>query len=340
MSFTAHLAYLTGSQEESSDSDRRAIDAWTRLDTKSKAAADHIASDDLEAEGGWSSVLEVYGSQASSSSGQYSTIVSRLLSKPNIEPLIPSLLTTLSSERQDDDISGELVEAIGFDNIELATDILVNRRQIVRELESVVKNRATSRPAVIGNSRASGSQGVGDIGLDPEQARRRIEETLRANASRPLFTGTADNAPETLPHVYTSSSMVQGNVLSHLGTKYMLPLGTVRQDYEDYEEVILPPANAVPPRATERLIPVTELDDLAKGSFPGYTSLNRIQSIVYPTAYKSNENMLVCAPTGAGKTDVAMLAILRVLDQHRGPAKGSSSLASTINRDKFKIIYV
>ncbi|OSX59244.1 hypothetical protein POSPLADRAFT_1048584 [Postia placenta MAD-698-R-SB12] len=224
-------------------------------------------------------------------------VIVRIFRKPNIEPLIPSLLTTLSSERQDDDISGELVEAIGFDNIELATDILVNRRQIVRE------------------------------------ARRRIEETLRANASRPLFTGTADNAPETLPHVYTSSSMVQGNVLSHLGTKYMLPLGTVRQDYEDYEEVILPPANAVPPRATERLIPVTELDDLAKGSFPGYTSLNRIQSIVYPTAYKSNENML-------GKTDVAMLAILRVLDQHRGPAKGSSSLASTINRDKFKIIYV
>lgn len=26
----------------------------------------------------------------------------------------------------------------------------------------------------------------------------------------------------------------------------------------------------------------------------GYRSLNRIQSIVYPTAYKTNENMLVC----------------------------------------------
>ncbi len=26
----------------------------------------------------------------------------------------------------------------------------------------------------------------------------------------------------------------------------------------------------------------------------GYTSLNRIQSIIYPVAYRSNENMLVC----------------------------------------------
>ena len=27
--------------------------------------------------------------------------------------------------------------------------------------------------------------------LDPEEAKRRIEETLRANAERPLFSGTA-----------------------------------------------------------------------------------------------------------------------------------------------------
>ena len=26
----------------------------------------------------------------------------------------------------------------------------------------------------------------------------------------------------------------------------------------------------------------------------GYTTLNRIQSIVYPTAYETNENMLIC----------------------------------------------
>ncbi len=29
-------------------------------------------------------------------------------------------------------------------------------------------------------------------------------------------------------------------------------------------------------------------------------NLNRIQSIVCDTAYRTNENMLVCAPTGAG----------------------------------------
>ena len=45
------------------------------------------------------------------------------------------------------------------------------------------------------------------------------------------------------------------------------------------------------------------------------TSLNRIQSVVYETAYRTNENMLVCAPTGAGKTNVAMLCIVQTIRQ-------------------------
>ncbi|KAJ7638696.1 Sec63 Brl domain-containing protein [Roridomyces roridus] len=167
-----------------------------------------------------------------------------------------------------------------------------------------------------------------------------MEETFRQNAARPLFNGSAEPLPEVLPHVYTSTLMTQGNVLSQFGSKYMLPMGTVRDMDEQFEEVIIPPARPVPPRVTERLIPVSELDPLARGSFPGYTALNRIQSIVFPTAYGTNENMLVCAPTGAGKTDVAMLTILRVLDQHRSTGSGNAPIGSTVNRSSFKIIYV
>ena len=39
-------------------------------------------------------------------------------------------------------------------------------------------------------------------------------------------------------------------------------------------------------------------------------SLNRIQSKIYQTAFHSNVNLLVCAPTGAGKTNIAMTAVL------------------------------
>ena len=82
--------------------------------------------------------------------------------------------------------------------------------------------------------------------------------------------------------------MSHNNVLSHLGTKYLLPINTERRKHEvtslviifevheliirtvlkEYEEVIVPPARAVPPRETEHLITVSELDDLCGGSFP------------------------------------------------------------------------
>jgi len=39
-------------------------------------------------------------------------------------------------------------------------------------------------------------------------------------------------------------------------------------------------------------------------------NLNVIQSKLYEKAFKTPDNILVCAPTGAGKTNIAMLTIL------------------------------
>lgn len=44
--------------------------------------------------------------------------------------------------------------------------------------------------------------------------------------------------------------------------------------------------------------------------------LNVIQSKVFHHAYNSTENMLVCAPTGAGKTNIATLTILNVIKRY------------------------
>jgi hypothetical protein len=41
-----------------------------------------------------------------------------------------------------------------------------------------------------------------------------------------------------------------------------------------------------------------------------------------------------------GKTDVAMLTILRVIDQYLTSKQDPQRLASLINKDAFKIIYV
>lgn len=77
-------------------------------------------------------------------------------------------------------------------------------------------------------------------------------------------------------------------------------------------------------------------DHFCKTVFP-YETLNQIQSLVYPVAYKTNENMLICAPTGAGKTDIALLTIINTIKQF-SVVNGENEI--DIQYDDFKVIYV
>ena len=54
-------------------------------------------------------------------------------------------------------------------------------------------------------------------------------------------------------------------------------------------------------------------------------SLNRIQSAVCDAALFSGENLLMCAPTGAGKTNVAMLCILHEVGSWEGRVPGGGA---------------
>ena len=65
----------------------------------------------------------------------------------------------------------------------------------------------------------------------------------------------------------------------------------------------------------------------------GMEKLNRIQSKMHEAALLTPENLLLCAPTGAGKTNVALLAMLHEIGQHRRED-------GTIDVDTFKIVYV
>ena len=100
-----------------------------------------------------------------------------------------------------------------------------------------------------------------------------------------------------------------------------------------YQEVHIPPLKPHPPIGDEKPVRIADLPSWAQPAFARMEPLNRVQSRVYETAMKSPENMLVCAPTGAGKTNVAMMTMLREIGLHQR-ADGS------FNLDAFKIIYV
>jgi activating signal cointegrator complex subunit 3 len=96
--------------------------------------------------------------------------------------------------------------------------------------------------------------------------------------------------------------------------------------------VKIPATRPTPPRQDEARVPVTAFSSIGQLAFQGFRELNRIQSFVFETAYRTNENLLICAPTGAGKTNIAMMAILHAIEQH--------VVQGVIQRDQFKIVYV
>ena len=94
--------------------------------------------------------------------------------------------------------------------------------------------------------------------------------------------------------------------------KCLLPKGSQRVTKIGYEEIYVPAVRHKFKDDTDnRLIPISELPEWARPAFPApISSLNYIQSKVYKAAFSSNENLLICAPTGAGKTNIALLTIL------------------------------
>jgi pre-mRNA-splicing helicase BRR2 len=82
------------------------------------------------------------------------------------------------------------------------------------------------------------------------------------------------------------------------------------EDNFDWKFVqIIPPPKKEMPQGDR--VQIDSLPKYARAAF-GYTkALNQIQSIVYPVAFKQSRSMIVAAPTGAGKTNVALLTILR-----------------------------
>uniref|UniRef100_A0A669F6W3 U5 small nuclear ribonucleoprotein 200 kDa helicase n=1 Tax=Oreochromis niloticus TaxID=8128 RepID=A0A669F6W3_ORENI len=111
-----------------------------------------------------------------------------------------------------------------------------------------------------------------------------------------------------------------------------LPDGSFRKQRKGYEEVHVP-ALKPKPFAEDEVCPTVSTILCHQAGFEGFKTLNRIQSKLFKTTMETDENLLVCAPTGAGKTNVALMAMLREIGKH-------INIDGTINVDDFKIIYI
>lgn len=113
-----------------------------------------------------------------------------------------------------------------------------------------------------------------------------------------------------------------------------LPEKSWRAQKKGYEEVHVP---ALRPKLApnEKLVQVADLPEWVQPTFStlNVRSLNRVQSKMVQAALNESHNLLLCAPTGAGKTNVALMCMLHEIGKHRRED-------GTIDLDAFKIVYV
>lgn len=80
-----------------------------------------------------------------------------------------------------------------------------------------------------------------------------------------------------------------------------LPNGTEHEVCDGYEKVTIPAKVLKPEQKRSRIVISDVMNRTEAKAFSGTTSLNPMQSTVFEAAFNSNENLLICAPTGAGK---------------------------------------
>jgi superfamily II RNA helicase len=114
-----------------------------------------------------------------------------------------------------------------------------------------------------------------------------------------------------------------------------LPMNTERKETDDYVLFDVPPPLKYGKKMEEsELVPISSFDEWAQKVFTGVKFLNTIQSKVKKIAFDTDENMLVSAPTGAGKTNIALLTIMHEID------KVIDKTTWKLTKDDIKMIYI
>ncbi|PFH47664.1 hypothetical protein AMATHDRAFT_77103 [Amanita thiersii Skay4041] len=245
-----------------------------------------------------------------------------------------AVLTILGSESGLRDCENQLMELFEYQSFHITTKFLKNREVIVW-CTKLMRSDADERVNV---EVAMREKGVGWILRDLAGDRQAKVRTDAMDVDEPKqeVPKTATLAPgSTLQPKRTldleSMMFSQGGHLMS-NKKCKLPEGSFKRSKKGYEEIHVP-APKQKPVADGELVPISDMPSWTREAFT-VPRLNRIQSKLYPVAFGTDEPILLCAPTGAGKTNVAMLTILNELSKWRDEATG------TFDYDSFKIIYI
>lgn len=239
--------------------------------------------------------------------------------------LAQQVIATLAADSNDEELQMSLAEVVGFDDLDLVIELIAHRGEILSDRGPRLESQTDGLMAGRLQTRAEREHALRQRDFEHKHATLMPAQTR----SEPSY-----------PHVFKQHT--SGNTLSANGRKYGLPLGSEQIEEPKYTEFAIPASKVGTLGKGRKLVEIAEMDGLCRGTFKGYKTLNRMQSLLYDVAYKTNENMLICAPTGAGKTDAAMLTVLNAVGKNTSPnpLENPEATEFTVQVDDFKIVYV
>ncbi|OZC07839.1 Sec63 domain protein [Onchocerca flexuosa] len=287
------------------------------------------------------------------------------------------LFDLLRSPHDDNDLQGELIDLLGFEQFDLVGKILSSRQKLLDCYNSVRQDIAqtTQLERILQKSQKQRKQPLycqqvtvqsnADVNIRKmtrrEQKRatkqlNKIAQILSEDEKLELERAQNDVLKESVrfqeleterwletlresrsvlrerfPYVYDASIESEHTFITVDGLKRCLPINSTHTIRETYEEVYVPAGDRSQIKGVHQ-INIENFDELGKKCFDGFEKLNIVQSLVFTQAYKSQENLLICAPTGAGKTNIALLAILNTVHGYMNNG--------VICKNDFKIVYI
>ncbi|KAJ2981693.1 hypothetical protein NQ176_g1869 [Zarea fungicola] len=241
------------------------------------------------------------------------------------------------------EIENDLMELFDFEHHELVQKLVGNREKVFWLTQLARAENDAAREEVEREMASEGLQNIlnelhGKLGGDAGRKSMKMEIDVPAS-----FTAEGQKEETTdgrlvgglQPRKLINLDNLVFDQGNHLMTnpKVRLPEGSTKRSFKGYEEIHVPP----PKKRNDPddvLVPIADMPEWSRGPFGTTKSLNKIQSKCYPTAFGDDGNMLICAPTGSGKTNVAMLTILREIGKNRNTETGD------IDLDSFKIVYI
>lgn len=259
------------------------------------------------------------------------------------------------AEGDDREVENKLLLHLDYERFSLVKYLLRNRLKVVwctrlaRAEDQEMKKNIEEEMMGLGPDHIAILDQLHATRASAKERQKNLEKSIREEARRlkDESSGDGDRGRRMISDRDVESGWLQGqrqlldldSLSFHQGGLLMankkceLPLGSYRNHKKGYEEVHVPALKPKPLAEDEKFVKISSMPEWAQPAFRGMTQLNRVQSKVYETALFTPENILLCAPTGAGKTNVAMLTILQQIALNRNED-------GSFNHNKYKIVYV